>query len=138
MRYIRLQKNRTDVGLHRNGPWYLENGMLHNRYVNTIVNPRDMALGYDGDHLLKYGSLEMVKPHMENYQKEMKIAGIKTDVSVISFAEYPFLSADDICTIANFAGNTVSGVEIKMMMYSMSEQELKDDTEINMLQSYGF
>ena len=106
------------MALHENGPWSVRNGMLVHMSVNTSVSPCDMALGYEGDTLLKCGERDMVVKYMKQVHQAMKDAGLKTKVFVIAFRKSKSLSPDDICTIVNYAGNTVPGSRIMDLLYT--------------------
>lgn len=104
--------------LHENGPWSVKDGMLVHVSVNTAVSPCDMALGYEGDTLLKCGERSMVVEYMQRVNQAMTDAGLKTKVFVIAFKKSKSLSPDDICTIVNYAGNTVPGSKIMSLLYT--------------------
>ena len=73
------------MALHENGPWSVKDGMLVHVSVSTSVSPCDMALGYEGDTLLKCGERDMVVKYMKQVHQAMKDAGLETKVFVIVF-----------------------------------------------------
>ena len=121
--------------LHENGPWSVRNGMLVHVSVNTSVSPCDMALGYEGDTLLKCGERSMVVEYMKQVHQAMKDAGLETKVFVIAFKKSKSLSPDDICTIVNYAGNTVPGSKIMSLLYTGRDARRE---KIAKLQDFGF
>ena len=123
------------MALHENGPWSVRNGMLVHTSVRTSVSPCDMALGYEGDTLLKCGERDMVVKYMKQVHQAMKDAGLKTKVFVIAFRKSKSLSPDDICTIANYAGNTVPGSRIMDLLYTGRNVRRE---KIAKLQDFGF
>ena len=123
------------MALHENGPWSVRNGMLVHTSVRTSVSPCDMALGYEGDTLLKCGERSMVVEYMKQVHRAMKDAGLKTKVFVIAFKKSKSLSPDDICTIVNYAGNTVPGSRIMDLLYTGRNVRRE---KIAKLQDFGF
>ena len=123
------------MALHENGPWSVKDGMLVHMSVNTSVSPCDMALGYEGDTLLKCGERSMVVEYMKQVNQAMENAGLKTKVFVIAFKKSKSLSPDDICTIVNYAGNTVPGSKIMSLLYTCRDARRE---KIAKLQDFGF
>lgn len=123
------------MALHENGPWSVKDGMLVHMSVNTSVSPCDMALGYEGDTLLKCGERSMVVEYMKQVNQAMENAGLKTKVFVIAFKKSKSLSPDDICTIVNYAGNTVPGSKIMSLLYTGRDARRE---KIAKLQDFGF
>lgn len=123
------------MALHENGPWSVRNGMLVHTSVRTSVSPCDMALGYEGDTLLKCGERNMVVEYMKQVHQAMKDAGLETKVFVIVFKKSKSLSPDDICTIVNYAGNTVPGSKIMSLLYTGRDARREKIAE---LQNFGF
>ena len=123
------------MALHENGPWSVRNGMLVHTSVRTSVSPCDMALGYEGDTLLKCGERSMVVEYMKQVHQAMKDAGLETKVFVIAFKKSKSLSPDDICTIVNYAGNTVPGSKIMSLLYTGRDARRE---KIAKLQDFGF
>ena len=103
--------------------------------VNTSVSPCDMAIGYEGDTLLKCGERNMVVEYMKQVHQAMKDAGLETKVFVIAFKKSKSLSPDDICTIVNYAGNTVPGSKIMSLLYTGRDARRE---KIAKLQDFGF
>ena len=123
------------MALHENGPWSVKDGMLVHVSVNTSVSPCNMALGYEGDTLLKCGERNMVVEYMKQVNQAMENAGLKTKVFVIAFKKSKSLSPDDICTIVNYAGNTVPGSKIMSLLYTGRDARRE---KIAKLQDFGF
>lgn len=123
------------MALHENGPWSVKDGMLVHMSVNTSVSPCDMALGYEGDTLLKCGERDMVVKYMKQVNQAMKDAGLETKVFVVAFKKSKSLSPDDICTIVNYAGNTVPGSKIMSLLYTGRDARRE---KIAKLQDFGF
>lgn len=123
------------MALHENGPWSVKDGMLVHMSVNTSVSPCDMAIGYEGDTLLKCGERNMVVEYMKQVHQAMKDAGLETKVFVIAFKKSKSLSPDDICTIVNYAGNTVPGSKIMSLLYTGRDARRE---KIAKLQDFGF
>lgn len=123
--------------LHKNGPWFVENRLLVNKYGSCTNNP-SICIDKSNGCVLKCGDAEMVCNYgataIDAYNKVGWTEQAES-ITVITFDRYGFLNIEDICTLMNYMQNSI-GVEKMQRLLSMGKDELTG--EIQMLQELGF
>lgn len=128
---------------HENGPWYVESGMMVNRYNEKgRTNRPAVFLDKEAGTLLKAGDVDMVRAYaatsIDAYMKH-GAKDISESMTVVSFDYYSCLNIDDICSVINYMNNSIGKEamqDILQDLLSMDDSQLR--AKIKQLQRFGF
>lgn len=131
-----------EIKEHENGPWYVENGSMLNKYGNSMLD-EDIAIlvtigsdGYGCFH--KVGKSQPLLEYMQKATSKLIAAGFEEEAKewkMITFNikndEFNFhpdgynLDIDEVCTLVNWFNNCIGEQMPEFLSLSLDDMKVK-------------
>lgn len=118
--------------MHKIGNYKVVHNKVLHRMTKTAYDPKDFCVIIDGrtKSLLKRGTRDFILRTLPNYAIRNNIP-----LELVDFSEMPELSADDVCTIANYL-DRASDEQVSEEILQIPLPELR--YHVAELAEYGF